>query len=249
MELIPPSSDRNTSEPKLLLPEAKRDLQTPTTPFILKNLDKILFATSSIYLIVVIFWLVNKSTIKLPWLAQNAAETKSKPEPKKSQYDAEFIKYMRESIAAIERKKAELKPKIATKPTETKIIERIYIPVSATAEKILPQKNNSENRLSVPAPPPIKGKPRLFPTQTPARKTTQLKPEPVKESQVSHVLVGLLESGTNSVALFSIEGDTRRFKIGQKIGQSGWTLIGAANRVAKISRNGKIRYISAGEKI
>lgn len=243
--IIPPSNnDRKASEPQLLLPEGKSDSKIKFERPILKHLDKILFATSSIYLIIVIFWLANKNTLKSPWRSQNTNETIIKTNQNISKSDAEFIKYMSKSLAAIERRKKTAKKQTneTIKTAQTKIIERIYIPVSV-AEETASQPNNS-NRLRVPTPPPIKGKPTLFPAQTSSEEIAT-----IKESNDRHVLVGLLELGENSVALFSINGDTRRIKIGQKIGQSGWTLIGAANRVAKISRNGKIRSISTGEEI
>ena len=243
--IIPPSNGHNSSKPKLLLPEATTNSKIRFSRHILKNLDKILFATGSIYLIIVIFCLANKNTLKLPWISQSRNETKIEQDLKISNSDAKFINYMSKSLIAIERKIAAKKAEVARKdPKQTKIVERIYIPVSAAENH--PSQENHTNRLNVPAPPPISGKPRLFPPQTSSvsRQTAS-----IKESNVSHVLVGLLELGDNSVALFSINGDTHRIKIGQKIGKSGWVLIGAVDRQAKISRYGKIRLISTGEEI
>lgn len=237
--IIPPTNGHNNSKPKLLLPEAKNNSKIRFDRAVIANLDKILFAIGSIYLIIVIFWLTNKKTIIFPRLSQSSNATKIKQKQKISKSDLEFINYTTKSLIAIDRKiaarKSEIKPKNSQ---QTKIIERIYIPVES------PSQANYSDRLNVPVPPSINGKPTLFPPQTSSRQTVS-----IKESNDTHVLVGLLELGKNSVALVSINGETQRIKIGQKIGKSGWVLIGAVDRQAKISRYGKIRLIATGEEI
>jgi Tfp pilus assembly protein PilP len=60
--------------------------------------------------------------------------------------------------------------------------------------------------------------------------------------------VGLLESGENSAALFDVDGVTQRFKIGESIGASGWTLVSVANQEAVVRRNGEVRSVYVGQK-
>ncbi|MEM6502410.1 MAG: hypothetical protein AAF685_11295 [Cyanobacteria bacterium P01_C01_bin.89] len=64
-----------------------------------------------------------------------------------------------------------------------------------------------------------------------------------------HTLVGLLElGGDRSVALFSIDGVTRRVSIGEAIGGSGWVLTEIDSQEAKIRKDGEVQSLFIGEK-
>lgn len=63
-----------------------------------------------------------------------------------------------------------------------------------------------------------------------------------------HTLVGLLELGDRSAALFDIDGSTQRFNVGEGIGSSGWILAKVANNEAMIRRNGEVRSVYVGQK-
>ena len=62
-----------------------------------------------------------------------------------------------------------------------------------------------------------------------------------------HTLVGIIEVGDRSVALFEIDGASRRFNIGESIASSGWTLVEVKNKEAVIRRNGEVRSIYVGQ--
>ena len=62
-------------------------------------------------------------------------------------------------------------------------------------------------------------------------------------------LVGLLDLGDSSAALFEIRGSTKRIKVGEAIGSSGWLLVAVANQEAIIRRNGEVRSIYVGQQI
>jgi len=85
-------------------------------------------------------------------------------------------------------------------------------------------------------------------------------PAPVKEpenkpQQVSTPMIysaqldGLLESGNKSVALFKVDGISRRINLGENIGATGWTLVEVSNGEAIIRRNGEVRSIYTGQKL
>ncbi|MGH1396433.1 MAG: hypothetical protein ACRAVC_20730, partial [Trichormus sp.] len=65
----------------------------------------------------------------------------------------------------------------------------------------------------------------------------------------THTLEGLLELGNKSVALFQVNGVSRRVHIGESIGSSGWTLVDVNNGEAIVRRNGEVRSIFAGQKL
>lgn len=104
------------------------------------------------------------------------------------------------------------------------VIERVYIPYQA------PQAPTAGT--SVPyqtAPAPASAGP---PVATPA---------PI------HTLVGVLELGDRSAALFEIDGVPQRVYIGERIGNSGWSLVSVGNDEAVIRRNGEVRSIYIGQ--
>lgn len=63
----------------------------------------------------------------------------------------------------------------------------------------------------------------------------------------THTLVGILELGDRSAALFEINGVARRIYVGESVGASGWTLVEVVNQEAVIRRNGEVRTIFVGQ--
>jgi hypothetical protein len=64
---------------------------------------------------------------------------------------------------------------------------------------------------------------------------------------IVHTLVGVLELGDRSAALFEIDGTPQRVYIGERIGGSGWSLVSVANEEATIRRNGEVRTLYIGQ--
>jgi Tfp pilus assembly protein PilP len=64
---------------------------------------------------------------------------------------------------------------------------------------------------------------------------------------VNHVLVGVLELGDRSAALFDINGVSQRVYIGERIGNAGWTLVSVSSQEVVIRRNGEVRSIYIGQ--
>jgi hypothetical protein len=62
-----------------------------------------------------------------------------------------------------------------------------------------------------------------------------------------HVLVGVLELGERSAALFEIDGVPQRVYMGERIGSSGWSLVSVSNEEAVVRRNGEVRSIFIGQ--
>ncbi|KHG42639.1 MAG: hypothetical protein HEQ20_25155 [Aphanizomenon flos-aquae KM1D3_PB] len=100
-------------------------------------------------------------------------------------------------------------------------------------------------------PQPMKVVPPQLPTIVP--------PAPVKETKnisqqvtapsYSAQLEGLLELGNKSVALFKVDGISRRINLGENIGTTGWTLVEVSNGEAIVRRNGEVRSIYTGQKL
>lgn len=76
-----------------------------------------------------------------------------------------------------------------------------------------------------------------------------VKPNQSPNSPIATVprkLVGVLDQGNRSVALFEVNGVTQRYEIGESIGSSGWTLVEVTKDQALIRRNGEVRSLFVG---
>jgi Tfp pilus assembly protein PilP len=61
------------------------------------------------------------------------------------------------------------------------------------------------------------------------------------------VLVGVLEQGDRSAALFEVNTIVQRIRLGESIGSSGWTLVEVRAGEAIVRRNGEVRSIYVGQ--
>lgn len=115
------------------------------------------------------------------------------------------------------------------------VIERVYIPYQ-TAQQ------------SVASP----GAPALVPalpgTVAPAAPTPAASAPAAAAPAPIHTMVGILELGDRSAALFEINGVSQRVYIGERIGNSGWSLVSVSNQEAVIRRNGEVRSIFIGQR-
>ncbi|WP_293129019.1 hypothetical protein [Microcoleus sp. bin38.metabat.b11b12b14.051] len=96
-------------------------------------------------------------------------------------------------------------------------------------------------RETEPAPAPAAGQSAPAPQQqsTPAAATASIS---------AHTLVGILELGNRSAALFEVDGVARRIYVGESIGASGWTLAEIKNQEAVIRKGGDVRSVFVGQK-
>ena len=63
----------------------------------------------------------------------------------------------------------------------------------------------------------------------------------------THELVGILELGDRSAALFEIDGSPQRVYIGETVGGSGWSIVSISNEEVVVRRNGEVRSIYIGQ--
>ena len=111
------------------------------------------------------------------------------------------------------------------------VIERVYVPyqtgqpTTALAPALVPQPGGTVAPGASGAPTP-----------------TAAAPAPI------HALVGILELGDRSAALFEINGASQRVYIGERVGSSGWSLVSVSNEEAVIRRNGEVRSIFIGQR-
>lgn len=213
------------------------------------HFDKILFAVGSVYLAVVVGWLLSKDKLKLPFISKQASSPLVEPAKSTSSVNSQFTAYLERSLKAIDRRSKAAQKTPPTPPTvaippaivssnqapppqkPNTVIEKVYVPV-------YPQNQ-------APYPAASATNPQSSPSTQP---TVSLNSNAASEgNKAGLTLVGLLESGDRSSALFKMNDTTRRIEPGKVIGTSGWTLVSVQNQQAIVYANGKTRSLEVGQ--
>ncbi len=144
-----------------------------------------------------------------------------------------------EAVAALPPASSSTITTAANGPRQPNIIERVFVPVfqpntSAGAPLPTPQRQ---------AAAPTTG---TSPTGSPAPNiaTTTI---PNIAPNSTHALIGILELGNRSAALFEINGVPQRVYVGEMIGSSGWSVASVSNQEVIVRRNGEVRSIHIGQ--
>jgi hypothetical protein len=116
-------------------------------------------------------------------------------------------------------------------------------PIAKTTQVNLKPATINPQLLKV-APPKLPTLAPSLPAKEP-NNTTQQVSTPIYSAQ----LEGLLELGNKSVALFKVDGISRRINLGENIGTTGWTLVEVSRGEAIVRRNGEVRSIYTGQKL
>lgn len=191
--------------------------------------------------------------------------------------DARFASYMQQTLASIDRNARQRLATLSEPPDEANsfsgepvrdrqlpvpnrvptVLERVYIPVyqpprPASPSSPLPLPPPALSDLALLPPPPPVSSDLALPPPPPSR----VAPSPISSpapppvaSNATQTLVGILELGDRSAALFDIDGVTHRFRVGDDIGDSGWTLVEISQQEAIVRRNGQLRSIYVGQKL
>ncbi|MGD1861316.1 MAG: hypothetical protein ACFB0E_15275 [Leptolyngbyaceae cyanobacterium] len=114
-----------------------------------------------------------------------------------------------------------------TVPGSVNVIERVYVPYPSS------QTAGPAGTAGV--------------STTPSPSTTASTGSNTAVASNSHALLGVLELGDRSAALFEIAGVPQRVYIGERIGNSGWSLVSVANEEAVVRRNGEVRTLYIGQ--
>lgn len=213
-----------------------------------QSIDRLLLAIACASLV---------ATGALWFFLQNRTPTAVAPSPAETaaalqaQQDAEFLDYMARSVSRIDRTASSQTALIppAAPPVRVQsnpegqpapnagpnVIERVYIPLYQPPQTLFPGAQSA-----APAAP-------IAPAPAPAAPSAAVAPPNIAPS-ATHVLVGVLELGERSAALFEINGTPQRVYVGENIGSSGWALVSIANQEAIVRRNGEVRSIYVGQR-
>lgn len=171
--------------------------------------------------------------------------------------NAEFLEYLRRSLDVISQQASE------SASSSTTGVPDVPVALNGGALGLPPVGNNT-----LPPPPALSsGIPAdsgsinviervyiPYPTAQPSATVAPAAPVPTASTPSTapapaptHMLVGVLELGDRSAALFEIDGVTQRVYIGERVGDSGWSLVSVSNEEAVIRRNGEVRSIYIGQ--
>ena len=211
-------------------------------------LNKLLLIASVGYLIFVLWWLFAHKTGQniIPFFASNN-ETISKT-------DAEFLDYIQRSLDNIDRQViAQEKASASEEENPTVVYVPVYTPthpIPSYATQALPK---------LPPPPPSEFstlepsvKIPLPPTSSPSANlkiADNRVATAIAHPKINSTLIGLIELGEASAALFKVDGITQRIWLGENIENTGWVLESVTKEKATITNQGQSRVLRIGESL
>ena len=196
-----------------------------------------------------IWWIRQQPTLQ----SATAPAATAPPTPAISE-EAAFGDYLKRSLRVISSERSaqtetQSPSAVATAPTPStgtqtsgsrsnNVIERVFVPL------LQPGSGNTQGRPSNPVT--------LSPSLPAPNASTTVQPDspaPVPNIAASNTyeLVGVLELGDRSAALFEVNGSSQRVYIGETIGGSGWSIVSINNEEVVVRRNGEVRSIYIGQ--
>jgi len=180
-----------------------------------------------------------------------------------SKQHADFLDYLKRSLERLSRHAAmppspQAVPSAIVSPSANPA-ERVYVPIYPTAispaaapAQLSPvttaqtSERSGQRASQGTAQSSQTAKP--LPSLRSASSQPSVAAVPNIEVATNHTLIGVLELGERSAALFDVSGTPTRIEIGEQIGSSGWTLVSISNQEAIVRRNGEVRSIYVGQK-
>ncbi|GFE68497.1 hypothetical protein [Chroococcus sp. FPU101] len=127
-------------------------------------------------------------------------------------------------------------PPVMTPPASP--VERIYIPVYPQNPSFTPDKPKKVAPTAVKIPPPPPPVVTVAPSAIPS-------PPPMQLHKSGGKLVGILELGDRSSALFDTNGATKRATIGENV--NGWVVMKIQNQQVFLNRGSTTKVIDIGQ--
>lgn len=163
----------------------------------------------------------------------------------KTQENADFLSYLKRSLDRLAHKDAEVAASPSASPAPTpSVVERVYVPVYPSAQTQTAQPAPTGTAV-LPSAATAGAKPAPAASPLPS---VAASPVPNIADAATRTLIGVLELGDKSAALFEVNGTPQRIEVGEQIGTSGWTLVSISNQEAIVRRNGEVRSIYVGQR-
>lgn len=225
-----------------------------------RSYDRLLLGVGCLTLLTVLaVWLLNQQAQRqaapvavAPTAAKNAAQAPSTT-------DNQFVSYLQQALKAIDDQQQSASLTSTTTNGVPANLPAVTLPGNPTIQPPpttgTPTTNTTRpatglSRLYAPlypAPQAQPGSPAVAPLPSVNTQTAVRQPIPLSVPGVVKKLVGVLELGDRSAALIEINGVAQRYRIGEGIGSSGWTLVEVSKDQAVIRRNGEVRSVFIGQ--
>lgn len=220
--------------------------------------DQLLLFASGSYLIFVLWWLFAYTTGQniIPFLTSNKETI--------PQADVEFIDYIQRSLETIDRQVIAQEKTSTTEEDPTVVYVPVYSqapanPISRYTPPPLPQAiplpppapsefTALQPSAKIPLPPPPSELTNPNIAETPQAESNKVATA-ITTPKVNSTLVGLIELGEASAALFKVDGITQRIWLGENIESTGWILESVTKEKATITNQGRTRILSIGESL
>lgn len=274
VDLVSPLMRRSEVEPPSALDEqdadallANRDsterslAQQPLSESVrasVRSYDRLLLGVGCLSLLTVLaVWLLNLYTQRQAAPVAVAPTPASNAVP--STADNQFVNYLQQALKAIDQQQSGSTTVGANgAPTS---LPTVALPGTPTIQNTSPTGTTTPGTTTRPATGlsrlyvPVyqvpqagqPGSPSVAPLPSVNAPTAVRQPIPLSVPGIVKKLVGVLELGDRSAALIEINGVTQRYRIGESIATSGWTLVEVSQNQAVIRRNGEVRSIFAGQ--
>lgn len=173
-----------------------------------------------------------------------------------NQANNQFVTYLQQALKAIDQQQPGASPVGSNgTPTNLPLVPpgnpTIQSPTTgATTPSPATRTATGLSRLYVPVyqvPQGQAGSPSVAPLPSTSAPATVRPPLPLSMPGIPKKLVGVLELGDRSAALIEINGVTQRYRIGESIATSGWSLVEVSKDQAVLRRNGEVRSIFIGQ--
>ena len=173
--------------------------------------------------------------------------------------DNQFVNYLQQALKAIDQQQPSGIPPLAVNGVPT--LPAVQLPGNPTVQTApstpgttpksatrLPATGLSRLYVPIyPVPQPQSVRPSVAPLPSTPAPTAVRPPIPLSMPGIAKTLVGVLELGDRSAALIEINGVAQRYRIGESIATSGWTLVEVSKDQAIIRRNGEVRSVFIGQ--
>ncbi|MEM9804344.1 MAG: hypothetical protein AAF959_03615 [Cyanobacteria bacterium P01_D01_bin.56] len=192
-------------------------------------------------------WLMRQQQL-LPSASTTTAPVTASTEAPTASEEVAFGEYLQRSLRIISGERAaqtesQSPSVVATAPAQTSqpanrpgVIERVFVPLLQPGARTA-QTPVAATTPSLPAPN----------TSSTDTQSSGVSTVPNIAATNTYELVGVLELGDRSAALFEVNGTSQRIYIGETIGSSGWSIVSIENEEVVVRRNGEVRSIYIGQ--
>jgi hypothetical protein len=224
-----------------------------------RSYDRLLIGISCVSIIVsVAVWLLHQEAKRPTATPAPPGPSPISSGPQVTASDQQFVDYVQQALGAIDQRTQPSAPSstMAKAPTTTlpsPTLPNVTVPVAPNLPPVPPPAQlPATGRLKIPGYPlpPSVQPPGTTVAPLPRPQATKPVPVPVPFSTpgIARTLTGVVDMGDDrSVVLVEINGVVQRFRLGESIGSSGWTLVEVSQNHAVIRRNGEVRSIFIGQ--